>query len=142
MEGGKIEFAYPFSAKSTRHKVVFPDGHEIFALCATDALGIHFMLEQDIVIRSRCPECEGEMKIEMKNGKIASCVPDGVVEFVSSGDHCGCTAKTFCPNMNFFCSVEHVEKWRKKNPASAKGEMYLLNQVSEHGKYIFGDFLK
>ncbi len=142
MEGGEIISAYPFSAKKTRHKVAFPDGHVIYALCATDALGIHFMLGENIVVRSQCPECEGEMKIEVKDGKITSCAPAGVVEFVSSGDHCGCTAKTFCPFMNFFCSKEHVEKWREKNPASAKGEMYQLQQVLEHGEYIFKDFLK
>jgi Alkylmercury lyase len=142
MEGGEIISAYPFSGNQTRHKVVFPDGHEIYALCATDALGIHFMLEENIVVRSRCPECEGEIGIEVKDGKIVSSVPDGVVEFVSSGDHCGCTAKTFCPFMNFFCSKEHLEKWRKKNHASANGEMYQLQQVLDHGKYIFGDFLK
>jgi len=142
MEGGEIVSAYPFSAKQTRHKVAFPDGHEIYSLCATDALGIHFMLGESIAVRSRCPECEGEMKIEVKDGKVASCVPEGVVEFVSSGDHCGCTAKTFCPFMNFFCSKDHLEKWREKNPASAAGEMYQLQQVLEHGKYIFGDFLK
>ncbi len=142
MEGGEIVSAYPFSAKQTRHKVVFPDGHEVYALCATDALGIHFMLGENIVVRSRCPECEGEMKIEVKDGKIAYCTPEGVIEFVSSGSDCGCTAKTFCPFMNFFCSHEHLDKWREKNPASSMGEIYQLQQVLEHGKYIFGDFLK
>ena len=141
-EGGEIISAYPFSAKTTRHKVIYQDGHEVYALCATDAFGIHFMLGEDIDVRSRCPECENEMQIEVKDGKVASCVPKGVVEFVSSGDHCGCTAKTFCPFMNFFCSKDHLEKWREKNPASANGEMYQLQQVLEHGKYIFGDFLK
>jgi hypothetical protein len=142
MEGGEIVSAYPFSAKQTRHKVVFLDGHEIYALCATDALGIHFMLGENIVVCSRCPECEGEMKIEVKDGKIASCTPEGVVEFISSGSDCGCTAKTFCPFMNFFCSREHLDKWREKNTVSSMGEMYQLQQVLEHGKYIFGDFLK
>jgi hypothetical protein len=141
-EGGEIISAYPFSAKATRHKVIFQDGHEVYALCATDALGIHFMLGQDITVRSRCPECENEMKIEVKDGKVAACVPDGLVEFVSSREHCGCTAKTFCPFMNFFCSKKHLENWREKNPAYGKGEMYQLHQVLEHGKNIFGDFLK
>ncbi len=142
LEDGEIISAYPFSAKQTRHAVVFPDGHPVHALCATDALGIHFMLGEDITVRSRCPECEGEITIGMKDGKIVSCAPAGVVEFVSSGDHCGCTARTFCPFMNFFCSKDHVDMWRQKNPASAEGEMYQLQQVLEHGKYIFGDFLK
>jgi hypothetical protein len=141
LEGGKIISAYPFSAKQTRHKVMFPDGHEVYALCATDALGIHFMLGESILVRSRCPECEGEMKIKVQENRITSCIPEGVVEFVSSGNHCGCTAKTFCPFMNFFCSREHLEKWRKRNPAASEGEMYQLSQVLEHGKRIFGDFL-
>jgi hypothetical protein len=142
VEGGEIISAYPFAAKQTRHKVIFPDGHEIYSLCATDALGIHFMLEEDISVRSRCPECEEEIKVEMKGGKIVSYEPTSIVEFVSSGDHCGCTSKTFCPFMNFFCSKDHVETWREKNPAAAQGEMYQLHQVLEHGKFIFGDFLK
>lgn len=141
-EGNEIISAYPFSAKATRHKVVFQDGHEVYALCATDALGIHFMLHENITVRSQCPECESEIKIEVREGKVASSVPEGVVEFVSSSESCGCTAKTFCPFMNFFCSQEHLENWREKNPASGKGEMYLLQQVLEHGKNIFGDFLK
>ncbi len=142
LEEGEIISAYPFSAKQTRHAVVFPDGHQVYALCATDALGIHFMLGEEITVRSRCPECEGEITIEMKDGNIASCAPAGAVEFVSSGDHCGCTARTFCPFMNFFCSKEHADTWRERNPASAEGEMYQLQQVLEHGNYIFGDFLK
>jgi hypothetical protein len=141
-EGNEIISAYPFSAKATRHKVVFQDSHEVYALCATDALGIHFMLHENITVRSRCPECENEMRIEVKDGKVASSVPEDVVEFVSSRESCGCTAMTFCPFMNFFCSQEHLGKWREKNPAYGKGEMYLLHQVLEHGKYIFGDFLK
>jgi len=141
-EDGEIVSAYPFSAKATRHQVIFQDGHTIYALCATDALGIHFMLHENITVRSRCPECENEMKIEMKDGKVASCSPEGLVEFVSSRKDCGCTAKTFCPFMNFFCSHEHLEKWRKRNSENANGEMYQLHQVLEQGKHIFGDFLK
>ena len=141
-EDDEIISAYPFSARATRHKVIFKDGHEVYALCATDALGIHFMVREDITVRSRCPECNNEMKIELRDGMVASCVPEGVVEFVSSREHCGCTAKTFCPYMNFFCSEAHLEKWREKNPAYGKGDMYLLHQVLEHGKYIFGDFLE
>ncbi len=142
MEDAEIISAYPFSARATRHKVIFKDRHEVYALCATDALGIHFMLRKDITVRSRCPECESEMQIEMRDGKIASCVPEGVVEFVSSREQCGCTAKTFCPYMNFFCNEAHLEKWRQKSPAYGKGEMYRLHQVVEHGKNIFGDFLR
>jgi hypothetical protein len=141
-EGREIVSAYPFSAQATRHTVIFRDGHAVYALCATDALGIHFMLREDITVRSRCPECEREMTIDVKDGAVVSAVPDGMVEFVGKQEHCGCTAKTFCPFMNFFCSREHLEKWRERNPANGTGEMYHLHEVLQHGKHIFGDFLK
>jgi hypothetical protein len=141
-EGKTIVSAYPFSARQTRHKVVFSDGREVHALCATDALGMHFMLGEDITVRSRCPGCEQEMTIGVKGDSIASAVPDGIVEFISKQEHCGCTARTFCPFMNFFCSREHLEAWRERNAANGAGEMYELREVLEHGKRIFGDFLK
>ncbi len=40
VEDGEVISAYPFSARQTRHKVVFSDGREIYSLCATDAMGI------------------------------------------------------------------------------------------------------
>jgi len=76
--------AYPFSALKTYHKVIFKNGHEVYALCATDAIGIHFMLNKDITILSKCPECKKEIQIIVKSGKIDSYVPEGVVEFVSN----------------------------------------------------------
>jgi len=142
MEGSEIVSAYPFSAKPTRHKVIFQDGHEIYALCATDALGIHFMLRQNVTIRSRCPECEQEMTIELKDDKVASSDPDNILQFVSNGGQCGCTAKTFCPLMNFFCSQDHLDAWRRRNPSYREGGQYSLQQTLGWAGYIFGDFLK
>ncbi len=141
-EGGKIISAYPFSARATRHRVAFKDGHEVYALCATDAVGIHFMLHRPITVRSLCPACENEMTIVMKDGRVDSVNPAGIVQFVSSSGECGCTAKTFCPNMNFFCSEKHVAEWRERNPALGNGELYSLQQTLEYGRHIFGSFLE
>ncbi|KCZ72930.1 SOS response transcriptional repressor, RecA-mediated autopeptidase [Candidatus Methanoperedens nitroreducens] len=138
----EIISAYPFSATETRHKVIFEDGHEVYALCATDALGIHFMLDKGITILSRCPECEKEMRIAVKDGKINSCNPEEIIEFVSDRERGGCTAETLCPFINFFCAREHLQEWRKKNPEFKYGEIYSLDEALEHGKTIFGNFLK
>lgn len=140
--GNEITSAYPFSADETRHKVIFKDGHEVYALCAADALGIHFMLTEDLIIMSRCPECEKEMKIAVKSGLIDLCNPDGIIEFVSNRERCGCVAETLCPFINFFCSNKHLEKWREKNPEYGDGEVYSLDEALEHSRTIFGDFLK
>ena len=141
-EGDRIVSSYPFSARETRHRVVFLDGHEVYALCATDALGIHFMLGSPLAVHSSCPECENEMTISLKGGRIVSSEPGGIVQFVSNSGKCGCTSKTFCPYMNFFCSEAHAAGWRKKNPALGKGELYSLRETLKYGKEIFGSFLR
>lgn len=141
-KGQTIVSAYPFSALETPHKVIFEDGHEVYALCATDAFGIHFMLNQDITIRSRCPKCEREIKIVVKGGQITSRNPRDIIEFMGAQERCGCTAETLCPFINFFCSRRHLEKLRKTNTAYETGEVYSLTEAMEHGRVIFGDFLK
>lgn len=138
---GRIVSAYPFSSLETPHKVVFEDGHEVYALCATDALGIHFMLDKDIAILSKCPECEREMRVVVKAGEIESYDPDGIIEFVSRREGCGCGTEIICPFINFFCTKEHLEEWRKKHPELSGGETYSLSEALEHGRVIFGDIL-
>ncbi len=140
-QGGVIVSAYPFSAVETRHRVVFDDGREVYALCATDALGIHFMMNEDITVMSRCPRCESQITVVVKSGGIDSYSPEGIIEFVGGSTGCGCAAETVCPFINMFCSGEHLEQWRKDNPEYEEGEVYSVTEALEHGKAIFGDFL-
>lgn len=141
-KGGEIVSAYPFSVHETRHRVAFDDGRRVYALCATDALGIHFILNEPITIFSRCPWCEGETKVVVGNGRIEYHSPAGMLEFVSEQERCGCTAETCCPYINFFCSEDHLARWREKNPGLANGEKYSLDEALQHGKMIFGDSLR
>ncbi len=142
LQAGVITSAYPFSAAKTRHRVVFPNGHSVNALCATDALGMHFMLGEDITIKSVCPECEHEITIVLNESRIVSRDPKNVIEYVKAGESCGCTADTCCPNINFFCGRDHLEKWITRNPAIGSGEVYSLEEALEDGRMIFGEFLK
>jgi hypothetical protein len=142
MKDGIITSAYPFSADKTRHTVVFADGHTANALCATDALGMHFMLGEDITLRSLCPECAQTITIDLKGGGVTSRNPEGTVEYVKARDHYGCTAETCCPYINLFCGRDHVDQWRAKNPAFSDGEIYTIEEALEDGRMIFGEFLK
>ena len=139
---GRIISAYPFSAAETHHRVVFDDGHEVFALCAIDALGIHSMLHENTTIISRCTECDRELKIVIKDSQIVSSDPDKTVVYVNSGDMCGRVADTCCPHINFFCSEDDLYQWMWVNPEFEKGEVYSLNDALEYGKNIFGDMLR
>ncbi|OPY35652.1 MAG: Alkylmercury lyase [Methanoregula sp. PtaU1.Bin006] len=141
-QAGVITSIYPFSAVKTRHTVVFADGHSVNALCATDALGVHFMLGEDITFRSLCPECGCEISIVLKGGRVISRDPTGAVEYAKARDHYGCTAETCCPHINLFCGRDHVDQWRAKNPAFSDGEVYEIEEAMEDGRMIFGEFLK
>ena len=140
-KAGVITTAYPFSADKTRHTVVFADGHSVNALCAIDALGIHFMMGEDITIHSLCPECNHEITLVLKKGKIASQTPSGVIEYVKVRNSCGCTTKTSCPHINFFCGTDHLEQWKARNPSSSDGEEFTVEEALEDGRMIFGDYL-
>lgn len=141
-EDGEIISAYPFSVKETRHKVIFNDGRGVWALCAADALGVHFALKEDINIISKCHECEQEIRITVKEGQINSSKPRRIVEFVSDVERSGCTAKNLCPFINFFCSRKHLKEWMKKNPEHRNGDIYSLNEALQISKKIFEDLLK
>jgi len=141
-QAGVITSIYPFSAVKTRHTVVFADGHSVNALCATDALGVHFMLGEDITFKSLCPECGCEISIVLKGGRVISRDPAGAVEYAKARDHYGCTAETCCPHINLFCGRDHVDQWRAKNPAFSDGEVYEIEEAMEDGRMIFGEFLK
>ena len=54
LEDGRVEIAYPFSAGGTAFVVRLAAGHERFACCAIDALGIAPMLGTHVHVRSRC----------------------------------------------------------------------------------------
>lgn len=53
---GGVADAYPFSGPPTRHRVRLSAGVEVFAICAIDALGIAFMLDEATTVRSADPE--------------------------------------------------------------------------------------
>ena len=114
---------------------------EVYALCATDALGISFMLKTDITVNSSCPHCGKEITIVIEDGKVRSKNPQGAVELVTVRGEEGQTSKVSCPYMNFFCSTPCLEGWRAENPGYVEGELYTIEQAVEHGRWIFEDFL-
>lgn len=68
--------------------------------------------------------------------------PEGMLEFVSQQERCGRTAETCCPHINFFCSGEHLEKWRESNSEFSRGETYSIEEALRQGEMIFGDLLR
>jgi hypothetical protein len=138
----KITTVYPFSVARTNHRVIFDDGQEVYALCAIDALGIHSMLNRDTTIKSRCVECNRELTIVIKDGRIISADPENIVVYLNNRSDCNRVADTCCPHINFFCSKDELYQWIWVNPEFENGEICSLEDALECGIDIFKNLQK
>ncbi len=77
--GGAIVAAYPLSVRPTRHRVTLGAGHTVHALCAMDALGVAPLFQTTAVVESRCPHCEGPIRLEVRDGAVRGGPPTAVL---------------------------------------------------------------
>lgn len=134
----EITVAYPFSGRANAHHVRFPDGHEVHAMCAIDALGIAPMFEQTIEIRSRDPLTGEAFQAEVPPDGGATWEPaTAVVVAGALGRHAeacsGC-----CPVLNFFVSRESAERWLAEHP-NVRGQVMTIEDAIASGRAVFGD---
>lgn len=133
----EIVAAYPYSSRPTTHSVTFADGSKVWAMCAIDALGIHFMTGQNIAIDSIAAQSGLPIRIELKRGKVFRVEPSDVVVWRtarrSSETH---DAITCCPGTNFF-----IPGGRERPKGEETGELISLPDAIERSINIFGDLL-
>jgi len=137
---GVIISAYPFSHVPTSHKVTLEDGRSVWALCAVDALGVSSMLKAPVTVTSTCFHCDAPIGITVNDARLIAKTPAGIYVWLSTKESCGCTARTMCPLINFFCSAAHLKEWREANRDEA-GYALTLDQALKAGYLIFSDFL-
>jgi len=137
----QIICSYPFSNKETDFLVEIKNYANVFALCATDAVGIHFLSKQNCLIKTKCPSCNQDIRIQLNDGEIMHHEPEHIREFVSLPENCGCASSDFCPIIRFFCSEKHLSNWKEKQKYNFKGEIYELDEVAYHSKKIFSELL-
>jgi len=137
---GEIAVAYPFSGRPTAHRVRFPDGHEVDAMCAIDALGIAPMFGEAIEIESRDPLSGNEIHARVAPDGSAEWSPESAVVVAgalrSQGDACcGC-----CPVLNFFASPASAERWLAEHP-EVRGNVISMQEAAAAGQVVFGEVL-
>lgn len=137
-ERGEIVVAYPFSGRQSAHRVRFPGGHQAYAMCALDALGIAPMFEEPIEVESRDPLSGEEVHVQVAPDGTAAWSPQAAVVVTGAirrGDDAwgGC-----CPVLNFFASRGNAERWLDAHP-QVRGHPITLSEVAAAGKVIFGD---
>ena len=138
---GEISVAYPFSGRPTAHRVCFPNGHEVDAMCAIDALGVAPMLGLPIEITSRDPVSAAEVWVRLDPGDAARWEPEQAV--VLAGSAC-CDGPSFggcCDVLNFFESAQNAEQYLREHD-QVRGLPISIPTASQLGSTVFGDIFK
>ncbi len=134
-----IVSAYPFSGVPTAHQVRLTGRPTLYAMCAIDALGISFMLNHGVRIRSACFFCHQPVTVEIDGGLLQGADPSTLVVWVSEREGT-CVAEVRCPLMNFFCDEGHLQAWRTTAPQEI-GTSLSVTEAVEAGKAAFGELL-
>jgi hypothetical protein len=134
---GEVTVAYPFSGRPTAHRVRFPTGHKVDAMCAIDALGIAPMFGQQIEIESHDPASSEEIRARVAPDGAAEWSPESAVVLAgairSQADACcGC-----CPVLNFFASSTNAEEWLVAHP-DVQGTVISIPDAIVAGRTVFG----
>jgi hypothetical protein len=138
---GEIAVAYPFSGRPTAHRVRFPTGHEVDAMCAIDALGIAPMFGEPIEITSIDPVTREEISVQLAPGSDSSWQPESavVVAGVVAGAPDACSG--CCQVLNFFASGESAERWIAGHP-EVRGRPISIPTAIAAGRAVFGSVLE
>jgi hypothetical protein len=129
--------AYPFSGPGTSHVVSLgrKEFRNVYAMCAIDALGLSFMFDCDISIKSLCFHCKKKIGIDVKDGQIIFLNPRDTVVWCDM-EYSNCAATSLCKNINFFSSEEHYEEWNKGR-SKRKGYLLQIQEAFYLGKLFF-----
>ncbi len=137
---GEITVAYPFSGHTTAHRVRFASGHETYAMCALDALGIAPMLEQTIAIESRDPLSSEEIHVRLPPEGDGVWQPHSAVVVAGVLERQADSCRGCCPVVNFFATSNNAEHWLEAHP-DVRGQTISLPEAIAAGRAVFADAL-
>ena len=138
-DNGLLAVAYPFSVKATRHCVTLRDGRRYHAMCAIDALGIRYMLDQPGEIQSQESDAIEVVRSLSIPEQGPTWTPAGAEAVAALGEDC-CSAQSACPNINLFAS--HDAAGRYLDGHALHGGVLPITAAVTAGRWLFGDLLR
>jgi Alkylmercury lyase len=143
LDQGHIVGAYPFTSRTTRHRVDIAGRDHIPAMCAIDALGMGAMARRNAQVRSRCAHCDAPVEIDVTGAGLAidRVHPQEARIWAGITPVAGCAATSQCQSMLLFCNSGHLEEWRKANAPDGRGYNLSPAQALQLGAAIFRPFL-
>jgi len=120
--------------------VRFPDGHEAFAMCAIDALGIASMFDQSIEISSRDPLSGETFHAGLAPDGTGSWQPESAVVVAGVSDRQADSCTGCCPVLNFFASNDNAERWLHEH-RQVRGQVISIEDAIASGRAVFAHVL-
>lgn len=135
---GRLAVAYPFSAQPTRHRVTLHDERGYYAMCAIDALGIPYMLDERGEVQAQEPEAHGIVRVSVDPDGDPAWTPAQAVAVAAFGEGC-CLAQSACPHINLFASPDAATQYL--NAHALQGSVLSITKAAAAGRWPFGDLL-
>jgi hypothetical protein len=136
--GGRLTVAYPFSAQPTRHRVTLHDGRSYHAMCAIDAIGIPYMLDERGEVQAQEPDGQRIVRVTIDPDGGRTWTPAQAVAVAALGDGC-CLAESACPHINLFASPDAARRYLDTH--ALKGSVLSITDAAKAGRWLFGDLL-
>ena len=136
-EDGNPVGAYPFTTEAREH-TVWVNGHQVYAMCALDALAVSPMFGVETQIASRC-RITGEPANIRQSGKTilnrdeASEIHFGIIWGAANTD--ACCADSLCMEMIFLRDSKIAQRWLAQDPDNR--EVFTLQEAVEFGARFF-----
>ena len=136
-ENGEPVGAYPFTMDERVHKVRV-NGHQLFAMCALDALSIGPMFEEDTQISSQCKVSGDPVKIHMSGDVIQNLEEVRDVHFGivwGAAESTVCCADSLCMEMIFLRDKNTAQAWLSDD--SEGREVFTLLEAVQFSSQFF-----
>jgi len=136
-EDGDPLGAYPFTMEAREHSV-HVNGHQVYAMCALDALAVGPMFGMETTIASRCRVTGDRVGIRMSGNTIMNPDEAGDIHFgiiwgaANADSFC---ADSLCMEMMFLRDGETARRWLADDPETR--EVFTLQEAVEFGGRFF-----
>lgn len=133
--GGQPVGAYPFTTEVTSYRVTV-NGHQVYAMCAIDALAVGPMFNVEVEIDSTCAVTQEPIHIRQMGKEILEAEPSHEIRVgVRWQRPSASAARTLCRQMVFLKDAEAAARWQSIDPVTM--ELFTLPEAVAFGDAFF-----
>jgi len=139
VEGRLAVGAYPVTIEKTQHKVLV-NGHNIYAMCALDAVSVAPMFGVETVIQSRCHVSQTLITIRMHGSDILEALPTADITVgIRWKMPSAVAAYSMCMEMVFLKDRKTAMAWQ--NGDNQNISLFSLSEAVDFGRGFFRPLL-